>query len=252
VATIERYQNASGATLYMVRYRKPDNKQTMRRGFRSKRDAQMFAATVEVAKAKGEYVAPRLGRITLDELSAPWLARKRQATRPSHYRMLESAYRCHVSPRWGTVAVAEIDLLGIESWITAMVRGGSGATTVLRAHGVLSGILSDAVKGKRLAINPAKGVENLPRREGRRHVYLSADDVHRLANECGEHHRALVLVLAYCGLRWGEAIGLRVRDVEFLRRRISAHENAVQLGIDHAVGPPRAARPARCPCLHLC
>ena len=87
VATIEKYQNTVGATLYMVRYRKPDNKQTMRRGFRSRRDAQMFAATVEVAKAKGEYVAPKLGRITVGELSAVWLARKSQATKPSHYRM---------------------------------------------------------------------------------------------------------------------------------------------------------------------
>jgi len=225
VATIEPYQTASGAKLYMVRYRKPDNKQTMRRGFRSRRDAQMFAATVEVAKAKGQYVAPKLGRITVDELSTAWLARKSQATKPSHYRMLESAYRCHVRPRWATAAVADIELLGIEAWITAMVRGGSGATTVLRAYGVLAGILSDAVKGKRLAANPAQGVENLPKKTGSRRIYLTADDLSRFAEECGEH-RALVLVLAYCGLRWGEAIGLRVRDVEFLRRRLSVHENA--------------------------
>jgi integrase len=66
-------------------------------------------------------------------------------------------------------------------------------------------------------------------------VYLTADDVHRLADESGEH-RALVLTLAYTGIRWGEAIALRVRDVEFLRRRLSVHENAVQLGVDHAVG----------------
>jgi integrase len=222
----------------MVRYRKPDKKQTMRRGFTSKRDAQMFAATVEVSKAKGEYVAPKLGRVTVDELSAAWLERKSQATALSHYRVLDSAYRCHVRPRWGTVAVAEIDLLGVEAWITAMRRGGSGATTVLRAHGVLAGILSDAVKGNRLARNPAKGVENLPEKTSSRRVYLSADDVHRLAEACGEH-RALVLMLAYCGLRWGEAIGLRVRDVEFLRRRLLVSENAVQLGVVHAVGPTK-------------
>jgi integrase len=79
---------------------------------------------------------------------------------------------------------------------------GAGATTVLRAHGVLSGILAAAVKGKRLAVNPAKGIEGLPRKTAKRHVYLSAQDVARLADESGEH-RALVLVLAYCGLRWG-------------------------------------------------
>jgi integrase len=78
--------------------------------------------------------------------------------------------------------------------------------------------------------------------------YLSAEDVHRLADESGQH-RALVFVLAYCGLRWGEAIGLRVRDVEFLRRRLTVHENAVQIGARHAVGPTngRQARSAPVP-----
>jgi len=64
------------------------------------------------------------------------------------------------------------------------------------------------------------------------------DDVAALADKAGEH-RALVLVLAYCGLRWGEAIGLRVRDVQFLRRRISVHSNAVQIGSRHVVGPTK-------------
>jgi integrase len=128
--------------------------------------------------------------------------------------------------------------LALRRGLPAMVRKGSGATTVIRAQGVLSGILTDAVKGKRLAANPVKGLDNLPRKSGKRRVYLSADDVTRLANKSGEH-RVLVLVLAYCGLRWGEAIGLRVRDVQFLRRRISVSENAVQIGSRHVVGPTK-------------
>jgi integrase len=103
------------------------------------------------------------------------------------------------------------------------------------------GILADAVKGKRLAVNPARGIENLPRKTAKRRVYLSAEDVARLADESGEH-ATLVLTLAYCGLRWGEAVALRVRDVEFLRRRLSVHENAVQLGVHHAVGPTKGRK----------
>lgn len=137
--------------------------------------------------------------------------------------------------------MVDADVLAIEAWIADMVRKGAGATTVLRAHGVLSGILNDAVKAKRLAVNPAKGIEGLPRKSAKRHVYLSADDVARLAHEAGEH-RALVLTLAYCGIRWGEAVALRVRDVEFLRRRLSVHENAVQLGVHHAVGPTKGRK----------
>jgi integrase len=241
MATIKPYQTAGGATFFMVRSRKPDGGQTMKRGLTTKRDAQLFSATVEVSKAKGEYVAPALGKATVSELAPNWLARKQRATAPSHYRMLESAWRVHVRPCWGRVPVADVDLLSVEEWITDMVTKGAGATTVLRAHGVLSGILADAVKGKRLAANPAKGVENLPRKTARRHVYLSADDVHRLADESGQH-RALVLTLAYCGIRWGEAVALKVRDVQFLRRRLSVSENAVQLGVNHAVGPTKGRK----------
>ena len=234
MATISEYQISSGATLYRVRYYTPDRGETQKRGFKTKRDAEAFAATIEVSKLKGEYVRPALGRSSVAELAPDWLTRK-QSKAPSHYRMLESAWRVHVQPRWGHVRVADVDTLGIEDWIAAMLDKGRGATRVLRAHGVLSGILADAVKAKRIAVNPAKGVENVPRKTARRRVYLSADDVHRLADEAGEH-RSLVLVLAYCGLRWGEAIGLRFRDVEFLRRRLTVSTNAVQLGVNHAVG----------------
>jgi integrase len=202
----------------------------------TKRKAQEFAEQVEVDKRSGSYVAPKLGRVTMAELAVNWLARKQKAAAPSHYRTLETAWRVHVQPRWGAVAVADVDLLGVEDWITDM--SDKSATVVLRAYGVLSGILADAVKGKRLPANLAKGVENLPRKTGERRVYLSADDVARLADESGEH-RVLVLVLAYTGIRWGEAIGLRVRDVQFLRRRLSVQENAVQIGVVHAVGPTK-------------
>lgn len=230
MATIEGYQNASGAKLYMVRYRKPDRKQTMKRGFTTKRDAQDFANTVEVRKLEGGYVAPALGRVTVADIAPIWLSRKESDVAKSNYRMLESAWRVHVKPAWGSVRLSDIDLADVESWIAAMRRK-SGATTVIRSYGVLAGILDDAVKARRLRANPARGVENLPRKTTKRRVYLSADDVSRLATESGEH-QTLVLVLAYTGIRWGEAVALRVRDVEFLRRRLTVRDNAVQLGVD--------------------
>jgi site-specific recombinase XerC len=241
MATISKYQTSSGATLYRVRYRTPDHRQTDKRGFTTKKAAEAFAASIEVAKLRGEYIKPSLGKTR----SASWRLigspAKEQHTAPSHYRMLESAWRVHVASRWGAVSVVDVDVLGVEAWITSMGRKGAGATTVLRAYGVLGGILADAVKAKRLAVNPAKGVENLPRKSAKRRVYLSADDVHKLADESGDR-RSLVLVLAYCGLRWGEAIGLRVRDVEFLRRRLNVVENAVQIGTRHAVGPTKGRK----------
>jgi hypothetical protein len=64
---------------------------------------------------RGEYVAPALGKVTVSDLSADWLARKKESTAPSHYRMLESAWRIHVQPRWGSSSVADVGLLGVEA-----------------------------------------------------------------------------------------------------------------------------------------
>lgn len=243
MATIESYllprKDKDGKPLkpltrYMVRYRTPQRTQTKKRGFTTKRDAEAFANTVEVEKMTGSYVSPQLGLITVGELAPEWLARKESDVAPSNYRTLDSAWRVHVKPVWGNTRIADIDLAEVERWIAKMKKT-SGATTVVRAYGVLAGILDDAVKSRRLVANPARGVENLPDKTAKRRVYLTIDDVSRLAAESGQH-QALVLTLAYTGIRWGEAVALRVRDIQFLRRRLSVHDNAVQLGVDHAVG----------------
>lgn len=241
MAAVKSYQvktgrNGKERTRWRVRYHTPDGRQTDKKGFTTKRDAEQFAAAVEVEKMTGSYIAPKLGMVTVEDLSAPWLARKRSLA-PSHYRTLETAWRVHVAPRWGTVRVADVDLDAVETWV-AQMRESHGATAVIRSYGVLAGILDSAVKAKRLRVNPARGIDNLPTKTSKRHIYLSHDDVRRLATEAGEHG-TLVLVLAYTGIRWGEAVALRVRDVEFLRRRISVHANAVQLGVEHHVGTPK-------------
>ncbi|MFE3441663.1 tyrosine-type recombinase/integrase [Nocardia sp. NPDC059180] len=221
----------------MVRYRKPDGKQTKKRGFRRKIDAERFAATVEVSKMTGDYVAPALGRITVAELAPKWLEHKQSSVAKSHYRPIESAWRIHVQPKWGARRIADIELPDVEEWIGAMRRAGHSTTAIIRMHSVLAGILDTAVKAKRLRVNPARGVDNLPAKSAKRHVYLTSDDVQRLAVEA--KHRMLVLTLAYTGLRWGEAIALRVRDIEFLRRRLAVNDNAVQVGDEHDEKAPK-------------
>jgi integrase len=118
-----------------------------------------------------------------------------------------------------------------------ITRNGSSATVVNRAVGILAGILDDAVEHRALAFNPARRFKRgeKPKKSTKRHVYLTEEDVCRLAEESGRH-ADLVLTLAFTGLRWGEAIALTVTDVEFLKRRISVHRNAVQVGQDFEVG----------------
>jgi integrase len=64
---------------------------------------------------------------------------------------------------------------------------------------------------------------------------LTPDQLGRLAVESGRYG-SLVLLLGTVGLRWGEAAALRVSDIDFLRRRVVLHENAVAVGGRTVVG----------------
>nr|WP_235504748.1 Arm DNA-binding domain-containing protein [Arthrobacter sp. Leaf141] len=72
MATVERYQTKAGPR-YRVRYRKPDRTQTDKRGFKTKRGAELFLASVEVSKARGEFVDATAARVTI------WAARSGMA-----------------------------------------------------------------------------------------------------------------------------------------------------------------------------
>ena len=57
--------------------------------------------------------------------------------------------------------------------------------------------------------------------------------------QCTRYTGESVLLLGVGGLRWGEAIALRVADVDFLRRRIELHRNAVYVDGEFIVGTPQ-------------
>lgn len=233
MATIEKYETKSGATLWRVRYRTPDKRSTQKRGFRRKVDAERFANKVEVSKMTGEYIAPSLGKATVGELGPAWLERQRGHMKPSGYRTVESAWRLHVVPRWAPRRIADIRYTDVQAWIAELSAKLSASTTTT-AYSVLARILDDAVRDRLLASNPARGVK-LPKRPPRRNTYLTPGQLEMLADESGRY-RSLVLLLGVGGLRWGEAAALRVRDVNFLKRRIDLHRNAVQVGTTFAVG----------------
>lgn len=69
-------------------------------------------------------------------------------------------------------------------------------------------------------------------------MFLTHSQVADLASASGEYE-PLVLSMAYTGLRWGEATGLRVHDPDLLRKRVVVTENAVQVSSVIHVGTTR-------------
>ena len=232
MATVEQYETRTGATRYRVRYR-VDKCQTSRRGFRTKKEAQQFAATVETSMMRGEYVSPSLGRTSIGALGPGWLERQRGHIKPASHAAFDSAWRVNVAPHWGSVRIADIRRSHVQAWI-ADLSAQRGAETVRAAHRVLARILDDAVADHMLSSNPARGVK-LPKGQPRHNTYLTAHQLDRLAQEAGEY-RSMVLLLGVGGLRWGEAAALTVADIDFLRRRLQLHRNAVLVRGQMVVG----------------
>ncbi|MTD15440.1 tyrosine-type recombinase/integrase [Nakamurella sp. YIM 132087] len=247
MATVESYRTRLGDKRYRVRYRTPDRKQTDRRGFKTKRAAEEFASSVEVSKLRGEYIRPKDTRATIGVLGVEWLARQTHL-KPSALHSVESAWRVHVRPRWAGLTVTDLRPTQIQAWVSELT-GQRSATTVIRVFGVLSAILDDAVRDRRLLSNPARGTK-LPRKTRKENRYLTHHQVHELAEQAGEH-APMVLLLAYCGLRFGEAAALRVRDCDFRRRRVTVAQNAVEVGGRTVVGTPKNHRHRVVPIPHF-
>lgn len=95
-----------------------------------------------------------------------------------------------------------------------------------------------------IARNPARGVK-VPRSEAKEARYLSASEVEAIAEATDERYRALVLLLGFGGLRIGEAVALRVGNLDLLRRRVNVLEAASEVRGAIYVGPPKTKQSVR-------
>ncbi|MCD2105302.1 site-specific integrase [Rhodococcus erythropolis] len=79
----------------------------------------------------------------------------------------------------------------------------------------------------------------MPRKADPDKRYLSHEQIRRLAAECGRFH-TIVLVLAYCRLRYGEAIALRGKNVDLKTSRIRVQTSVTRVtGIGLVEGPTK-------------
>ena len=239
--SITAYDTAAGRR-YRVRYRKPDKSQTDKRGFKTKREAELFLASVTVSKAKGEYVDPAEGRRTVGYFAGQWKAERLAPLKPSSRHAMETAWRVHVEPKWAGRTVAGIKQTEIAAWVAELVdERKKSAQTVRRIMFVLSGILAIAARERAMPHNPAADV-TLPPKRRKTPRYLTHQQVDTLAASADEDRRLLLEFLAYTGLRWGEAAALRVRHLNMLRRRITIEDNAVLVNRVYEIGTPKSGQ----------
>ena len=242
MGSISSYETSDGKR-YRVRYRDPDRKSREKNGFLRKKDAEGYLADIVVATNRGEYVDPSTARATIGDLGDVWVGNQSHL-KPSSFKNIESAWRVHIKPVWGNRRLGEIRHSDVQAWATKFAANDGkprSASVVIAAYGVLAGILDIAVLDRRIASNPARGVK-MPRKVRKKRNYLTSAQVELLAKhayDISPEYATVVYLLSYTGLRWGEAIGLRVSSLDMLRRRMQVEENAVLVNSKIEVGTPK-------------
>ena len=210
---------------------------TRNRTFDRKIDAQKWLRNEQANLDRSAWTDPRLARTSFDEWATEWLDTRRHL-KPKTLAGYESLLHVHLLPRFGRMSLSGIDPYMIETWIVELTDSGLSASRIRQAHQLLSMILKAAVRARRLASNSAVGTP-LPRATRRPPRFLTADELDTLVDAVPERYEALILVLAYGGTRWAEAVGLRLGRVNLLRRRIEITETLSEVSGKLYAVPPK-------------
>ncbi len=177
------------------------------------------------------------GIVTFAEWTARWwgsVAHLKAYTREGY----ESLLRVHVLPRFGVIPIGEIRPIDVREWVADLHAGGLSASRIRQAYYLLAQILRTAVESGFVSGTPCVGVK-LPRMIRSEIRVLTAGEVRRLAEAIREPYPALVYLLAYGGLRWGEAAALRRERVDAGRSRIRVVQSMSELQRGFDFGPTK-------------
>ncbi len=205
----------SGRTTWVVRYRDPVPRE---RTFDRKGDAERFERFVRHQLDTDQYLDPDSARITVADWAERWWPTIEHSERaPSTISGYESALRLQVLPYLGSRPLRTLRRIEMEEWLGHLRAAGYSNSTIHAARTVLGMMLTSAMDARIIAGNPLTGIR-LPMGSSRTRRALTVEQVEAITSTVDPWWRAFVLVLAYCGLRPGEAVALRRVHLDDLGR----------------------------------
>ncbi|HYF24711.1 MAG TPA: tyrosine-type recombinase/integrase [Baekduia sp.] len=154
------------------------------------------------------------GTMTLDRFVADvWAPQRAADLKPATRTFYAGLYRAHIAPTFADVPLRDISPQRVAAWQAERVKAGAGRTAIREALSLVGGILGYAVELEHVQVNAARAVRPVrrpPRKTGRA---LSVREVEARRGAVDEGWSMLVTLLAYTGMRPGEALALRWGDL---------------------------------------
>lgn len=184
-------------------------------GFATREEAELARARM-VVEGRPE-PEPDATPITLAEFWPGWLADARSRLQAATLEDYEYLWRRRLSRRFGELCLDDIKPREVSQWRVAMLAAGVGPETVRKSMILLQAMFTAAIEWGDATANPVSVVRKPRQGPGRAAQVLDPGDVERLRRamlEAGDQRSATLLVLlAYSGLRPGEALALERRHV---------------------------------------
>jgi len=193
----------------------------------TKRDAEKELARLIYELDQGTDLRPE--RLTVGEYLKRWLADyAKPNVGPSTYVKYEEIVRIHLTPRLGAVLLGKLQPLQIQRAYAAIIASGLSEKTVLHVHRLLHEALRHALRWQLIRINVSEAVEP-PRPQRYEARALNVAELLRLI-AAGDQTRygILIRLAATTGLRQGELLGLRWKDVDLASGRIYVTQAAAR------------------------
>jgi integrase len=207
-----------------------------KRAFTRRADAERFLVEVAADLARGAYVDPRGVRVSVKEYAERW--RAAQVHRATTAAQVETHLRRHVYPTFSDRPLGSVRPSEVQAWVRGLEQHLAPATIEV-VYSFLAGIFRAAVRDRLIAATPCIDIR-VPKQEPKRVEPLATEQVEALIAAIPERYRALVILAAGTGLRQGEAFGVEVEAVDFLRRTLEVRQQLVTMpGQAPYLAPPK-------------
>lgn len=224
---------------WQARYPGPDG--LLRSGprtFETESEADIWLVVQEAELRRGRWFDPDAGREPLGKYADAWIA-ERPHLAPKTVQRYEGLLRLHVRPKLGDVDLIDLTPSRVRAWRKGLLDAGVGEVTAAKAYRFLKTVMNTAVDDELVPRNPCRikgaGSERSPERQP-----PTMEEVYALADGIGERWRALVLLGAFCALRWGELVALRRKNVDLRAGTVRVAASMTELGGEFIEGPPKS------------
>ncbi len=214
--SIEKVQRQGGA-VWRVRWRDELNRERSK-VLGTKRDAEAFDAEVRRRKRTGELATMDAGKETLANFAEEWWRLYAVPNlAPKTLKVYADLWDRYALPRLGGYPLRSLTPEVLARFRADLAAAGVGDPTIRKLLSIVQGVLQRAVEWHRLTTNPARAVRKPPQKRMRRIEPPSPLAVERMRARLRANGRlrdaTLVCVLAYAGLRPGEALALEWRHI---------------------------------------